>query len=415
MHGFKIITTKRTWYLSVNDSNLRDEWIQTIRNLIDNINTSNNTPNDTNNTNNITNKTITKKIQNPFKNKNLLKSKINKIKLQNTAKWNQLIIASHQPKATQETNNYTVATNEISEQSLLSKLDKENNSDSKHIIYSDRDEISHDIYSEGSHSNTQGEHINNAEMDFNNINQTDEKQTIFIQNKTSNNHLTVGEFKLYDNNDEESELGLSLSTTPIIHPPNSPNIIKNSTNTSYDEFTDFWDLGAAQNTKYIELSDDILNAIHCTKHKSSQWMSCFGSKIVCDGHDNTWKIKILRRENESNNIYNGNNIANIVIGICDANIVKNNNIKCGGFWTHPFFGYGYSGISGNKLNENKKSEIYGCKYKINDIITVNLNDNKLIFSCNDINNGIAFNVDNKRNYVLAVAFCNDRYDIQIYD
>ncbi len=247
MHGFKIITTKRTWYLSVNDSNLRDEWIQTIRNLIDNINTSNNT---SNNTNNITNETITKKTQNPFKNKNLLKSKINKIKLQNTAKWNQLIIASHQLKP-KETNNYTDATNEISEQSLLSKLDKDNNN--KDIIYSDRDEISHDIYSEGSHSNTQGEHINNAEMDFNNINQTDEKQSIFIQNKTSNNHLTVDEFTLYDNNDEESELGLSLSTTPIIHPPNSPNIIKNCTNTSYDEFTDFWDLETAQNMKYIEL------------------------------------------------------------------------------------------------------------------------------------------------------------------
>merc|ERR1711920_927600 len=35
IHGFKIITTKRTWYCSVDDSQLRDEWITTIRNLID--------------------------------------------------------------------------------------------------------------------------------------------------------------------------------------------------------------------------------------------------------------------------------------------------------------------------------------------------------------------------------------------
>ncbi len=82
------------------------------------------------------------------------------------------------------------------------------------------------IYSEGSDSNIPGEHhINNAELDMNNMNQTDEKQGIFIENKTkgNNNYLSVGEFKLYDNsNDEESELGLSISTTPIVYPPNSP-------------------------------------------------------------------------------------------------------------------------------------------------------------------------------------------------
>ena len=291
---------------------------------------------------------------------NLLKSKINKIKLQNTAKWNQLMVSTHtkQQKQTEKCENSVQSTH-----SLLSQMDRDRDTNNGNFSDNVCDKISNDIDSETEN----GENM--CEFEF-----------------------------------EGSLLGLSLSTTPILYTPLSPNnIMREVTN---DEFTDFWDLDL--NNEFIELSDHNLNSVHCVKKKSSHWISCFGSKIVRNGQRHSWKIKILSRDN---NKYN-TEIANVVIGVCDQRNIKTN---IGGFWTHPFFGYGYTGASGHKLNGNKHSQMYGSKYKTNDVITVELNANELRFMCNGLKNGLAFNVDNKRNYVLAVAFCNNRYDLQIYD
>ena len=86
----------------------------------------------------------------------------------------------------------------------------------------------------------------------------------------------------------------------------------------------------------------------------------------------------------------------------------------------PYYGYGYVGNSGKIVDfiNNNKGKIYSNKYFINDIITIELimnnNKNNLHFYTNDISNGIAYyDINDTRNYVLAVSLCNDDYDIQI--
>ena len=136
------------------------------------------------------------------------------------------------------------------------------------------------------------------------------------------------------------------------------------------------------------------------------------------------EIKVLPRDDiyYHKKIKNGD-IANIVIGICDIEYVKtrNNNNKQGGFWMNSaYFGYGYAGYSGKKLDGNNRrsqSQSYGNKYCVGDIITMIMDNGTLLFNKNNDDNkyGIAFNIDKQRRYVLAVAFCNDHYDVQIYD
>ena len=93
------------------------------------------------------------------------------------------------------------------------------------------------------------------------------------------------------------------------------------------------------------------------------------------------------------------------------------------FWILPYFGYAFGGEKGRKYHIDKKGKSYSKKYKIGDVITVELNrtannfimHNDLKFYTNEKVDGIAFNIDNDRNYVLAVALCDDKYRLQISD
>ena len=117
-------------------------------------------------------------------------------------------------------------------------------------------------------------------------------------------------------------------------------------------------------------------------------------------------------------------IADVMIGICDAKTVRNytkdtkyNNYE-GAFWTEPYFGYAYYGVNGKKYHRHKKrggKKQYGKKFEVGDTVTVELDmyRQELSFFVNERNMGMAYRVDERKEYVLAVALRSDSYDIQI--
>merc|ERR1712228_423421 len=280
--------------------------------------------------------------------------------------------AKTKPNATINTNNASMI--------IWSDYDQESNDDLlPNDIYSSLNETEYD---ETESNEEPGEHLKVQKVQR--MNPGESKQLKYEWNGK------------YEQDEEGSILGHSLSNTFDFGPYENVN----------SKLSDFWDV----NTKYIELSDDVLNAVHCIKRKSTEWCSCFGSSIVHKGQCKTWKIKILSRHNNG-----AANIANIVIGIVDKQQSK---WKRGAFWMPPSFGYGFAGFSGKKMSGNRKNNGYGRQCKVNDVITMTLNaKNELIFKRNEEDYGVAFEVDRSvpRDYVLAVAFCNDQYDIQIYD
>eukprot|EP01083_Nonionella_stella_P046163 123587_1 len=365
MHGFKIITKKRTWYFSVHDAQQRDEWIQNIRDTVDEKTSPiPATPTPT-----------TVAIASP----SLLASKIHKIQSQKKAQWNQLM-AEQRIKAMYPDK---IDTNVETKPCRKSKKTLK--------IYRDR-EVD---------SNKQTEQGENNTRRFDD--ETEQKQKDTLTTPSGEAHNTS-----YDS--EGSTLGFSLSTTPIVDPPTSPNIMRQMSNlyVSHTELTDFWNLNSHP---CVELSDNVLNGIYCTKFKATQWVSCFGTKIVANGGRKQWRIKICSRDHGRMG-----QIANVVIGISDADIVKQRGgTYDGGFWNNePYFGYGFSGYSGRNV-KGCVSEEYGQKYMVGDVITVSLDLGKkeVVFMCNHKNYGVAFEVDDKRRYILGVALCNNLYDLQI--
>jgi len=518
-YGFKIITDKRTWYLSVNDANARDEWIQTIRNTIDELPTTTTTctpsteplslqsaPSST------AHNTI---VHQPVS----LKSTINKLKTQNTAKWNQLV---HQQQT--DEHGHKVHTNQLqpvnqhedrsppphlvhhqptpNDINTVFPPQKQHESDSTprangnilcnqstkndaifaiadtnpHQIEYDDDtssllhESDSDFTSSSEYETEPGETLprtHNAENMPPNQAQADEHKEdefqehvhtqVFIEriqsntppNETPSDHthhpyvhqqqqhqtqsLTVSPGACTQQTrypfDQEAEgsrshLGCSLSTTPRLSPIDSPNGNLQSAHKSesYSEWSDFWDLESAKRSRYIELSDTVLNAIRCTKSKSTEWLSCFGTKHVqmqmCGGQkreaEKQWNLRILPRTDRSKH----GQIANVVVGVCEVGLVTNGESRrFGGFWMHPkYVGYGFAGYSGKKLDGNKRNQAYGGKYRVGDVVRVKLQSNGLLsFRCNEREYGVAFKVDVSKEYVLALAFCNDHYDVQIFD
>ena len=121
-----------------------------------------------------------------------------------------------------------------------------------------------------------------------------------------------------------------------------------------------------------------------------------------------------------------NKTAKVMIGIIDIDSIQLNQrgkVIEGNFCLLPYFGYGFNGINGKKYHIDKTGKSYSNRYKIGDVIIVELNrtqndyikHNELKFYTNDKVNGMAFNIDNDRNYVLAVSLYDDKYDIQICD
>jgi len=155
--------------------------------------------------------------------------------------------------------------------------------------------------------------------------------------------------------------------------------------------------------------------------KNKEWISFFGTKIVSKGEYKRWDLKLLANKNR--NGFN-NKTVKVMIGVIDVNTLnereRGNAIPCE-FWNMPKFGYCVCGQTGKKYHIEKKGNAYTSKWKIGDTITVELNrtsnrfimHNDLKYFTNQRVDGMAFTVDIDRNYVLAVALCDEYCAVQI--
>eukprot|EP01083_Nonionella_stella_P064138 166906_1 len=161
------------------------------------------------------------------------------------------------------------------------------------------------------------------------------------------------------------------------------------------------------------------HTIHRYSNINSGWMSVFGTQLVAKGDYKKWRLKIYPRHNTIKQRQSP--FADLVIGVADARTIRSDNKRYndykGPFWREPFVGYGYHGLDGKKFHEKRKGKVHGQKFKVGDIITVELDliqCNELKFYVNDTPNAhVSFHVDVKRQYVLALALCDDNYDVQI--
>eukprot|EP01084_Bolivina_argentea_P011913 22306_1 len=120
---------------------------------------------------------------------------------------------------------------------------------------------------------------------------------------------------------------------------------------------------------------------HCKQSNSNinNWLSVFGTQIIRKGDYKIWKLKIYPRNDTINYIINNKSfpIADIVIGIVDIDTINKQSKYYnynGGFWTEPFFGYGYYGYNGKKFHNERRGKQYNNnnKYKVGDTITIEL-------------------------------------------
>eukprot|EP00483_Globobulimina_turgida_P006054 UN06064 len=192
-----------------------------------------------------------------------------------------------------------------------------------------------------------------------------------------------------------------------------------------NELTDCWDIENQNYNKHIWCNYHTIRLKQRYKN-NNKWISCFGTKIVTKGEYKRWQIKILPSNFESDNdkryIKKGGT-AKVMIGVVDIDSVserQRGTALNSQFWMSPHFGYAFCGENGKKYH-NSTGETFSKKYKIGDTISIELNrtsnrhimHNDLRFYTNSNVDGLAFTVDHERNYVLAVAVCSEKYDIQI--
>eukprot|EP01084_Bolivina_argentea_P072628 131874_1 len=204
--------------------------------------------------------------------------------------------------------------------------------------------------------------------------------------------------------------------------PTDKHTLTNHMSPRGNQFSDSWDLSRSPN---MELSKDSSKIIHCKQHinkiNSPKWVSGFGTTVVSKNQYKRWRLQIISKNNNNKKL--NNKSVNIFIGISDNRITDSNHGTNDLFWVYPYFGYAYYGNNGKKFHLDKRGKIYGKKYRLGDIITVELNrknnihsqHNYLNFYTNSRVHGSAFTVDNNRNYVLAIAVKGSQYGIKICD
>ncbi len=198
------------------------------------------------------------------------------------------------------------------------------------------------------------------------------------------------------------------------------------TDDRHNPLSDAWDIQPDVSNRFIWCNDNSIRLKQRDKN-NKEWISCFGTKIVTKGEYKRWQIKILPRNCESDinkkRYINKRGTAKVMIGVVDIESLreKQRGIAINSqFWMFPHFGYAFCGENGKKYHKSN-GETFSSKYKIGDVITVELNrksnrhimHNDLRFYTNSKVDGLAFTVDHERNYVLAVALCSEKYDIQI--
>ena len=181
-----------------------------------------------------------------------------------------------------------------------------------------------------------------------------------------------------------------------------------------------WDIHNPLQDAYISFSQTLDNTIYLKPRnkKNKEWISFFGTNIVTKGQYKRWELRILPIKKSLNKT------AKVMIGVVDVDTLNERERGCAiqsEFWFTPKFGYSVCGQTGKKFHIDQKGRAYTNKWKVGDTITVELNrtSNRFIMH-NDLNyfsnqrvDGMAFTVDIDRNYVLAVALCDQHCAIQI--
>ena len=136
--------------------------------------------------------------------------------------------------------------------------------------------------------------------------------------------------------------------------------------------------------------------------------SAFGSNICVKGRKYYWMIKI----EEGTELIS----KSINIGIIENDAAKKNEIG----WYFESYGYSYhnNGSTWNKGCSGGITKMYGDFMNVGDIIHVWLDlkdSNTLSYGKNDKHYGVAFDIDNDKEYRLAVQLQNAKISIQNFD
>eukprot|EP01084_Bolivina_argentea_P231572 390485_1 len=170
------------------------------------------------------------------------------------------------------------------------------------------------------------------------------------------------------------------------------------------QISDCWNSFNPQHFEFNN-SPEMAQTIHRTTKSDSKndWMSVFGAQIIRNGDYKIWKLKIYPRNDAIQSIINHKEypIADLVVGVVDVESVMIDdsdqyNESKGEFWRKPYTGYGYCGSNGKRFHQRKRGKAYGQKFKVGDVITIELDliqCNELTFFVNGISNGVSFDVD----------------------
>ena len=194
-------------------------------------------------------------------------------------------------------------------------------------------------------------------------------------------------------------------------------------NDKMNQFTDCWDIEDPNDDLFIQMHRSLPHTI-CLKprrdKRSKSWVSCVGTKIANKNQYIRWKIKILPNSEDRSNSIIASKAANVMIGVVDTQTIpreQSGKAINAPFWKGDYFGYAVGRA------KSKKGVTATKKYKIGDVVTIELNrksnghitHNELRYYTNDMVESTMFNVDMGRNYVLAVAMCDNNCQIQISD
>jgi len=191
-------------------------------------------------------------------------------------------------------------------------------------------------------------------------------------------------------------------------------------NDKRNQFTDCWDIEDPNDDLYIQMNRSLPHTI-CLKprdKRNKSWITCCGTKIATKSSYSRWRLKILSNASEGGLLTS--RCANIMIGIVDHQSISPD--ENGKGINAPFWN-GNDGHFGYAIGRTKGSNNYKKKFKIGDVVTIELNrksngyitHNELRYYTNGIAESVTFAVDMGRDYVLAVAMCDSHCQIQISD
>eukprot|EP01083_Nonionella_stella_P281743 958817_1 len=145
------------------------------------------------------------------------------------------------------------------------------------------------------------------------------------------------------------------------------------------ERNDYWDILWQNENDYLwSNNENIIGLKRRNKNNNKKWISCFGRKIIKKGEYMRWDINILPINYDSIKKKNKKNkkkvkTAKTMIGIVDVDTLRERGRSImSEFWVLPYFGYGFGGEKGKKYHITADGQEFTNKYKIGDVISVEL-------------------------------------------